>query len=81
MTIFIETMDVHYLKPNLTIEMVLVYPAQAMRPQYRCIRNDGGVYFKVFECFDDALSEEHEQAQFQCEQDLDKYLRNLINIS
>ena len=75
-----ETVDVHYLKPNLTIEMVLVYSEQTTRPQYRCIRNDGGVYFKVFEGFDDALNEEREQAQFQNEQDLDNYLRKIVNI-
>ena len=78
MTIDIEIVDVYYLKPSLTIEIVLVYLSQAVRPQYRCIRNDGGVYFKVFERFEDALNEECEQAQFQSERDLDKYLRNNI---
>jgi hypothetical protein len=78
MKISIETVDVYYLKPNLTIEMVLVYPVQPMRPQYLCIRNDGGVYFKVFESFVDAINDEHEQAQFQSERDLDKYLRNIF---
>ncbi len=81
MTGSIETVDVHYIKPNLTVEMVLVYPKRTMRPQYRCILNDAGVYFKVFESFSDTLSEEREQAQFFSEQDLDKYLNSLIIIS